>query len=142
MVLLYKTNASCISLNIYIDESGDLGFTAKATKYFVAAFIIVDTPEGARPTIKKLLRKLHRNKLYTGSELKFSNSSHQTRIIALEELLNIRWNAGLVILEKQKVSPKLRDKISVLYNYCVVNPVLKNVMLLMEPYEQINIYVD
>jgi len=129
-------------LNIYIDESGDLGFSAKSTKFFVVAFTLVDTPEGARPSIKKLLRKLHKNKLYTGSKLKFSNSSYLTRITVLEDLLDLRWKAELVILEKHKVSPKLRDKTSVLYNYCIVNTVIKNVMLLMEPHERINIYVD
>lgn len=29
---------------IYVDESGDLGFTGKATKFFVVAYVACDQP--------------------------------------------------------------------------------------------------
>jgi hypothetical protein len=61
-------------VKIYIDESGDLGFTGRSSPYFVIAALIVHNPL----TIRRCFAKIRRNKLKKKykklPEFKFNNS--------------------------------------------------------------------
>ncbi len=62
---------------IFLDESGDLGFTPKSSKYFIVACICVDEEKIVNRCIKTVRKGL--SKKYKKTELKFSNSSKTTK---------------------------------------------------------------
>jgi len=67
---------------IFLDESGDLGFTPNSSKYFIVACICVDREK----TVNRCIKTVHQglSKKYKKTELKFSNSSDHTRRRVLE----------------------------------------------------------
>lgn len=70
---------------VFVDESGDLGFTSKSTKYYVIACVeVFDLLELARAT--KKARKTLSKKKKNIPELKFSESEHKIRRRFLEKL--------------------------------------------------------
>jgi len=129
-------------VEVFIDESGDLGFSSKSTKFFVVAYVIPKQPWALRIQIRRILKRLHRAKKYTGSELKFSNSSYKTRLIVLKKLSKLDWESGIIILEKRKVKEDLRKNINILYNFTIVNYVMRNILLQLEPSEPLKLVVD
>jgi len=127
---------------VFVDESGDLGFSAKASRFFVVAYVSLESPWVVRKVIKRILKRLHRRGKYTGSELKFSNSSHEVRLTVLRKLREVDWETGLIVLEKGKVKEELRRNLNVLYNYVVVHYVMRNVLFWLRPGERLTICVD
>ena len=104
---------------IYIDESGDLGFSKKSSKYFILSAFVLESPK----TIKKIIKNMRRNKfkkqLKKVTELKASSSSKDVRKYLLEKINAVK-NAQIfhIILEKQKVgSLYLIENKDKLYNY-------------------------
>jgi hypothetical protein len=59
---------------VFVDESGDLGFTSKVTKFFVVAYLECDSPQRIRVEMARALKHLHKKKRYSiaRNELKFS----------------------------------------------------------------------
>jgi hypothetical protein len=129
-------------MDIFIDESGDLGFSPKSSHYFVAAYIIPAETVGVRSSLSKLLKKMHKNQKYSGSELKFSNTSHDTRLWVLNKLMELDWTTGVVILEKKKVNRDLRGRPNILYNYSIVHNVMTRIMMLMGESQSIHLHID
>ncbi len=64
---------------VLIDESGDLGKSANSDPYLVFAASVTDKPEEFSKIAEKY-RSKH------GKELKFSNSSHDTRLRIIDEI--------------------------------------------------------
>lgn len=129
-------------MHVFIDESGDLGFKENASNFFVAAYVIPEQPWTVRHHLRRLLRRLHKRRRYSGSELKFSNSNHEVRLHVLEKICELNWVTGLIVLEKKKVKPELRRIPNILYNYSIVNHLMRNVLLWLEPLEKLTLCID
>lgn len=48
------------SLEIFVDEAGDLGASAKSPKYYIIAYLIPSEPARMRTEVSKLIRRLAR----------------------------------------------------------------------------------
>ena len=129
-------------MDVFIDESGDMGFSLKATSYFIAAYVVVPNPVLVRSQLSKLLRKLHKDRLYSGDELKFSKSSMKTRTKVLEKIISFDWSGGLIVIEKSKAKGDLRSKPNILYNYLIVHNVIKDTMIDLKPSEDLCLHID
>ncbi len=129
-------------MEVFIDESGDLGFSSKSTKFFVVAYVVPKESWIIRTQIGRILKRLHRRRKYTGYELKFSNSSHNVRLNVLNKLRKFDWEAGIIVLEKGKVKNDLKRNITILYNYTIVHHVMRKLLLRLEPHESLKIYID
>ena len=46
-------------MHVFVDESGDLGFSKAATKYFIVAYIECNAPIKIQTDLKRLLKHLH-----------------------------------------------------------------------------------
>ena len=132
-----------MDLWIGIDESGDLGFSDKSSKYLVLAFVFTMNVYSVRKKMKRLLRKLVRKKLWPRelNELKFSLSKVKLRRKGIdprkyiEHIDNIRSKvidkirsmeiaAAVSIVEKKLVQNHLRNNPNKLYNYVLVHPLI------------------
>jgi chorismate mutase len=129
---------------VYIDESGDLGFSLRSSRYFVVAYLILDNPFEVAKIMKRLLKKLHERKEYARgcNELKYSNSKDAVRRKVLEKICKGNVEIGFVVLEKAKVKPELKEKTTVLYNFVIVDAVMKNILPRLTSTDKLYIVVD
>jgi len=102
---------------IYLDESGDLGFGSRASRYFVLAAIITREPEQVRKCIKRVRRQKLPKKYKKIPELKFHNSSQTIRGRVLDCVARTDTDIAYAILRKHQVYERLKSKPSILYNY-------------------------
>jgi hypothetical protein len=118
-------------LHVFVDESGDLGFSKAATKYFVVAYMECNAPIRIQTDLKRLLKHLHQKKIYSRSrnELKFSRMDDYCRKKVLQKIADFDASLGVVVLEKELVKPNLRKDPTILYNWSVVH----NIMLSLIP---------
>lgn len=104
---------------IYIDESGDLGFGSKSSKFFVITLMAFDDliESDIGRIIKKTRIKILKKKMKRCSELKGNNSQDSVRKEILTRLSQKNIEVYAIILEKSKVFPYLKEKKNKLYNY-------------------------
>jgi hypothetical protein len=116
---------------VFVDESGDLGFSEKATKYFIVAYVEYETPVRLRTELRRLLKRLHKKERYSANrnELKFSRMDDYCRKKVLQKIAECDASLGIVVMEKARVKPDLRKDPTILYNWSVVH----NIMLSLIP---------
>ena len=102
---------------IYIDESGDLGFSEKSSKHFVIAALITEDHLSIQKCITKVRKERLPKKYKKISELKYHNSSPIIRRRILECISKTDVQIAYVVLRKYQVYDKLRNKQNVLYNF-------------------------
>jgi hypothetical protein len=114
---------------VFVDESGDLGFTENSTKFFIVAYMECESPHRVQVEMKRVLKHLHQKKQYSlaKNELKFSRMDDDCRVYTLQKIAECDLSLGVVVLEKALVNSNLRKDPPVLYNWCVVH----NIMLSM-----------
>jgi len=104
---------------IFLDESGELGFSSRSTKWFIITLMSCD--EGEVPRIRRIIKrvreKLIKKKLKRFPELKGNNSTDKIRQEVLERFSKTKAKIFVIILDKSKVYEYLRKKKDKLYNY-------------------------
>ncbi len=95
---------------IYLDESGDLGFGPRASKYFILAAIITRDPGQVRRCIKRVRQQKLSKKYKTIPELKFHNSSQAIRTRILDCTARTDTDVAYAVLRKHQVYDRLRNK--------------------------------
>ncbi len=89
---------------IYIDESGDLGFSEKGSEYFVMSAIVIND-EGTHNQFRRIPKKIRQRKLKKSfkkqSELKFSNSSVLIREQFLTRAAKLPIKVYALIIKKE-----------------------------------------
>lgn len=106
-------------VNIYIDESGDLGFIGRNSPYFVIGAIIVEGPEKVQ-RLKTCMNRVKKKlpKKYNGiPELKYHNTDDIYRRRVLECISKTGVDIAFLLLRKEQVYPRLRSQHQILYNY-------------------------
>jgi len=103
-------------LYVYLDESGDLGFGQKSTRYFTIAFVVVTNPVPFRRCVQKT--KI-RHDIPRDAELKGSITSEIIKKDLLNRFLKIDMEVHAITVRKENVEPKLRKDTNILYNYMV-----------------------
>ncbi|RLI88191.1 MAG: hypothetical protein DRO98_03490 [Archaeoglobales archaeon] len=103
-------------LYVFIDESGNLGFTKKSTKYYVIASVETRNLTELNGVVKKV-RKTLRKKKKNIPEFKFTRSDDVIRRRFLSRLIEIDVSFSVIVLQKQTVYNYLKDKKEKLHNY-------------------------
>lgn len=103
-------------VEVYIDESGDLGFSARSTRYFVVAALALPEPDGMTRVVKRIRRR-HFLRFERSMEFKFNRSSESARRLLLDGIAStvpsISWG-GIV---KENTPKALRDDKNALYGH-------------------------
>ncbi|MEJ5327926.1 MAG: DUF3800 domain-containing protein [Candidatus Bathyarchaeia archaeon] len=131
-------------MHVFVDESGNLGFSEKATKYFIVAYLECEKPERLRIELRRLLKRLHQKKQYPPSrnELKFSRMNSYCRKMILAKIAESDVSLGVVVLEKARVENKLRKDPATLYNWCVVHNIMLSLIQQIATGNKIQITFD
>jgi hypothetical protein len=124
--------------HIYLDESGNLGFSEKSGKYFIVAGLCVDESKTVDRCIKNARTGL--SKKYKQNELKFSNSSdaNKRRVLHCISLRDV--SLSYLALNKDWVPYDLRQNIPLLHTY-MIGQLLNNVLSDMS-ITRINVIID
>lgn len=119
-----------VNVYAFMDESGDLGFNDKSSKFFVVSYVLFrnEIPHFARHKVTTLLKRLNlRNKIKI-SEFKFSNDSQKTRIRFLNLISTLNIDIGVIAIAKDSVKEDLKSEPQTLYNFITVNYVAKTII--------------
>ena len=102
---------------IFLDESGDLGFGKKSSKWFLITVAIIPESRVLEHVVKKAWKSLRKKHRHIG-ELHASNEKDVTRLKILRLLAEINGlQVMTVILNKEKVYIDLQNQKNYLYNY-------------------------
>lgn len=131
-------------MDVYVDESGDLGFSEKSTKFFVVAYMVCDPSIKVRTEMKRLLRRFHEKGIYhpNQSELKFCKMNNYCRKTVLEKLVKSDASFGTIVVEKRHVKENLRTNPPMLYNWLVVHHIVLALVPNLEAGQKIHLTFD
>lgn len=127
---------------IFLDESGDLGFKPKSSKWFIFTIALINDHKKIEKVVKNIRKGL--KKKYKLRELHAYHSDATTKHRMLKKLSNLEDLKILcIILNKNRVYIDLQNQKNYLYNYTA------NILLdrlhnrkLIETDEPINLYID
>jgi len=103
-------------LNIYLDESGDLGFSQGSSKYFTIAFVVVKDPVLFARCVKETKMKY---KIPREVELKGNTARKIVKEDFLKRINKLDIEIHAITAKKKNVELKLRSDANILYNYIV-----------------------
>lgn len=138
------------NVTVFVDESGDLGFDHKSSKFFVIGYVMMinNDPFFNRNKVTRLKRDIntkrkHKHKI---REFKFSNDSYDIRIKFLKLIAELDVNAGVVLVSKDSVVERLRHDPPILYNYLsveyIMTTIINNYLKPHSPYNRIDFRID
>ena len=88
----------------FLDEAGDVGYSAGAAGHFVVVVMVVGNPDGLRKAVKKVRRDFGRH-LKTASELKAAQNAPRITRRLLTRAVEAGFEALAVIVDKRKTAP-------------------------------------
>lgn len=121
-------------LYIYLDESGDLGVSKKASKNFVIGAISVTSPVKINRVLKRIRRNILKKKERKYGEFKFHKSSDRIRKILLKRINPFVDKINYILVKK--------DRAKLTYDY--TNLAVSLIMLVIEneKFNRLNIILD
>jgi len=128
---------------IFLDESGDLGFSKSSSKWFIFTIAMVSNPRSLERVVKKIWKPL-RKKYKKLGELHAYRADDITRTRMLRKLNELMGLKVLcVILNKKKVHIDLQNEKNYLYNY-TANILLDRLhsSATIKSNEQIDLFID
>ena len=103
---------------VFLDESGDLGFSQKSSNYFVITLLVTSEKKYIENKLKKYKTKLMRSKKYKKlHELKANNSNDKVRFDVLDIIVTSNVEIYTIILNKKITYDYLKSQKEKLYNY-------------------------
>ncbi len=102
---------------IYLDESGDLGFSEKSSNYFIITLLLAKEPSGVKKCIKKIRHKKLKSQMQKLPEIKAYNSNDRIRTLVIKCLMSKNIEVHTIILNKNKIRKILQGEKMNLYNY-------------------------
>ncbi len=137
-------------VSVYIDESGDVGFNDKSSKFFTIGYVFtLRHPSEENKKIKRALTNINfgikkQNKKLL--EFKFSSNPEKTRKRFFREIKKLDINIGVVCISKDSVADHLKKDSSMFYRYVVVENVISvlvnDYLKTFDPYNRIRFVID
>jgi len=102
---------------IFLDESGDLGFSERSSKWFLFTLVVIDDPRKLEKIIKKVRKSLKKKYKRIFSELHAYHCDDIIRTRVLRALSCIDISVVTTVLNKEKVYVDLQNQKNYLYNF-------------------------
>jgi hypothetical protein len=129
---------------LYIDESGDLGFNPKGSKYFILTCLKINNEQNNNKLLritKKIRQSELSKKQKKQSELKFSNSTKFIRKCFFDKFNKLNTEIYYLIIEKEHTNMPLQENLPILYNY-LINILLETPLINVDKDSNLVIYLD
>ena len=111
---------------IYLDESGDLGFSGGGTEYFTIAFVCMNDPVNFKRAIKKTKSKWS---IPRTVELKGSLTKESIKEDLLKRFSKLDIEIHSITAKKANVVQKLQSDTNILYNYLLGTIMVPRILL-------------
>ena len=128
-------------MDIYIDESGDIGLGLKSSPFFVIAALIVHQPLQIQRCFLKIRKNSLKKKYRELPEFKFYNSDNVIKRRVLECLATSDIEIWCSVLRKEKLFDRLRTQPQIVYNY-LTGSLIANIYFHYRPFSEFNVIVD
>jgi len=128
-------------VDIYIDESGDIGLGPKSSPFFVIAALIIHQPLQIQRCFKKIRKNRLKKKLRELPELKFNNSDNVIKRRVLDCLATSDIEFWCSVLRKEQLYDRLRTQPQIVYNY-LTGSLIANIYFHYQPFSEFNVIVD
>jgi hypothetical protein len=128
-------------MDIYIDESGDIGLGTRSSDYFVIAAVVVRDPLCVRRCFSRVRKSRLKKRFREVPEFKFNNTSGTLKRRILECLARCDLDIVYSVLRKKELYPELRDKPYIVYNY-LMGSLIAHMVSYYGAQGEVNIIVD
>lgn len=138
-------------VSVYVDESGDLGFSSKSTEFFSIGYVFTYNrfPTAENKVIKHTLNKINKkrkNKKRKLREFKFSNDSTITKNKFLNKIKDMDISVGAICISKDSVKETLAKDPARLYRYVIGDTIITHLVqdyfARHDPYNSIKFVID
>ena len=126
---------------VFIDESGDLGFSEGSSKVFVVSYLACSDPLVLQRSLKRIRQVKLKKSMRDLPEFKFYDASDRVKGLVFKKIEELGIPCGFVVVNKDKVNDSLKDKKTVLYNY-FVRQLLDDVITLHSNERDISLIMD
>jgi hypothetical protein len=127
-------------LEIFVDESGDLGIHAKSPRHYVIAYVIPNEPARVRTEVSGLVRRLARYDHLNLPEFRHSLDSTYIRNLMFRLISTLEFEAGITVIEKVHIWNRLKNDYIELYNHLIADSVANQV--LRRDVDKVNLTLD
>ena len=129
-------------LHVFVDESGDPGFKAGSSKYFLLGFAFFPT-ENYKNSIDYIKDDIRSKTGRVPKEIKFNKSSHEVRMQLLNNLVYNNGKFGYIYVEKIRIYEYLRGhpEINYIYNQMIFY-LIENLIEQEHIVDHITLYID
>ena len=110
---------------MYLDESGDLGFSPESCNHFIIGVLVAHNETNLKRNVKRVKQRF---KLPTDVEAKASTSDANLRRAMLQAIESSPVEIHTITVYKAHVHKRLRENTNILYNYAaglILLPFLK-----------------
>ena len=132
-------------MEVFVDESGDLGFSKRSSKFFIVSFLFMRNTKPFRDDFRWLHLRLRNRHRYFHDELKFSQSTDTVRRKGLQLLCNHDdCGIGLIVVNKRKIDKRTKfyRDLEFLYRYVIVDTVLNAIIPRLNSKERLSLILD
>ncbi len=132
---------SSVGANIYIDESGDLGFDG-GSEFFVFGGVVAKNIRDeldCKTQVRRAMKKIY--KTYKEDELKSTKLRENNRKLVVNEILEGEYDFAYLLLRKSQVDDTLKNVPFGLYNWLAAN-LLENIILYYGFRADVNLIID
>lgn len=137
-------------ISIYVDESGDVGFAKRSSKFFSVGYVIINSDSIPRINsgIKELLHTINLNIKHSAklSEFKFSSDPDLVKTRMMRHIRTLDLNIGIICANKDLIKQSLRTNSRLFYNSMTVDSIVElSVNEYLNPYDtknSINFIID
>ena len=117
-------------VSVYVDESGDMGFTEKSSEFFTIgyAFTVDRLPIKENKTIKRVLKNIntaHKKKI---TEFKFSANTDKVRKKFLKTVNKLDVELGVFCISKDSVKSELKKDPCRFYRFTVIDKIITHIV--------------
>lgn len=109
---------------LYLDESGDLGFSPDSSQYLVVCFLSTAEPNALKRVVRRAKRRLG---IPAYVELKGHRLTWPQRKVVLTAIARLGLSIHTIAVQKANVFHRLRDDQNLIYNYAAHFPFLAHV---------------
>ena len=122
-------------VSVYVDESGDVGFTDRASQFFTIGYAFTVDRSSAKEdkAIQRALKNVNAGSKKKISEFKFSANSDKVRKKFLKTISKLDIKLGVFCVSKDSVKPSLKEDPCRFYRHAVIDAITTH---LIEDYIQ------
>ena len=122
-------------ISVYVDESGDIGFTDKTSQFFTIGYVFTVDRSSIKDSraIQRALKNINAQSKKKISEFKFSTDSDKVRRKFLKTINRLDVELGGFCISKDSVEPSLKRDPCRFYRHAVIDTIITH---LIEDYIQ------